>query len=114
MNFNLIVIFATVAALMMLIGFSVDTDMLLTIRALKRTEGEVKERVYDAMQTALVMNSCAIAAFTVLVIVATFLRIETYYQIGMVALIGGLVDFIAVWAGNAVLVLWYAEIRKTR
>ncbi|HLC47771.1 MAG TPA: hypothetical protein VJI13_01750 [Candidatus Norongarragalinales archaeon] len=105
---------ATVAALMMLIGFSVDTDMLLTIRALKRTEGEVKERVYDAMQTALVMNSCAIAAFTVLVIVATFLRIETYYQIGMVALIGGLVDFIAVWAGNAVLVLWYAEIRKTR
>jgi preprotein translocase subunit SecF len=103
---------ATVAALMMLIGFSVDTDMLLTIRALKRTEGEAKERVYDAMQTAFVMNSCAIAAFAVLVVVATLLKIETYYQIGMVALIGGLIDFIATWAGNAVMVLWYAEIRK--
>ncbi|MFH1750437.1 MAG: hypothetical protein ABH863_02040 [Candidatus Micrarchaeota archaeon] len=104
---------ATVAALMMLIGFSIDTDMLLTIRALKRTEGEAKERVYDAMQTAIVMNSAAIAAFTVLVIVATFLKIETYYQIGMVALIGGLIDFIATWCGNAVMVLWYAEIKKS-
>ncbi|MEK6953774.1 MAG: hypothetical protein AABX01_02120 [Candidatus Micrarchaeota archaeon] len=105
---------ATVAALLMLIGFSIDTDMLLTIRALKRTEGEAKDRVYDAMQTAFLMNSCAIAAFSVLLIVAMFLRIETYYQIGTVALIGGLVDFIATWLGNAVLVLWYAEIRKTR
>ncbi|MFH1258146.1 MAG: hypothetical protein ABIG96_04320 [Candidatus Micrarchaeota archaeon] len=103
---------STVAALLMLIGFSIDTDMLLTIRGLKRTEGTAKERVYDAMKTAIVMNSSAIVAFTVLVIVAMSLQIETYYQIGIVALIGGLIDFIATWCGNAVMVLWYAEVRQ--
>ncbi len=102
---------ATVAALLMLIGFSIDTDMLLTIRALKRTEGTVRERVYDAMRTAIVMNTSAISAFGVLVLVSLLLRVETYYQIGMVAVIGGLIDFIATWCGNAVMIMWYAEIK---
>ncbi|MFH0971472.1 MAG: hypothetical protein V1835_02790 [Candidatus Micrarchaeota archaeon] len=103
---------ATIAALLMLIGFSIDTDMLLTIRGLKRTEGSAKERVYDAMKTAIVMNASAISAFSVLLLTAAMLRIETYYQIGAVAVIGGLIDFIATWCGNAVMVLWYAEIRE--
>lgn len=105
---------STVAALLMLIGFSIDTDMLLTIRALKRTEGTIRERIYDAMRTAIVMNSCAIAAFAVLLVTALFLNIETYYQIGAVILIGALIDFIATWCGNAVTVLWYSEIRQAR
>ncbi|MEK6843690.1 MAG: hypothetical protein AABY04_04325 [Candidatus Micrarchaeota archaeon] len=103
---------ATLAALLMLIGFSIDTDMLLTIRALKRTEGTVKERVYDAMKTAFVMNASAITAFAVLFAISLQLQIDTYYQIGAVAIIGGLVDFIATWCGNAVLVLWYSEVKK--
>lgn len=101
---------STVVTLLLLIGFSIDTDMLLTIRALKRTEGHVKERVYDAMKTAITMNVSAILAFGVLFALGTFLQIETYTQIGMVAVIGGLVDFIATWCGNAVLILWYAEV----
>ncbi len=100
---------ASVAALLMLIGFSLDTDMLLTIRALKRQEGTVRERVYDAMKTGITMNTCAIAAFTVLVLASLALQVEVYYEIGAVAVIGSLVDFVATWLGNASMVLWYAD-----
>ncbi len=102
---------ATVAARLMLVGFSLDTDMLLTIRVLKRTEGTAKQRAFDTFKTATLMNACTVAAFSVLVIVANILQIQTYQQIGMVAIIGALVDFIATWAGNAVMVLWHAQER---
>lgn len=102
---------ATVSALLMLVGFSLDTDMLLTIRVLKRTEGTAKQRAFDTFKTAALMNACAVAAFSVLVLVAGALQIQTYQQIGMVILIGAVVDFIATWCGNAVMVVWQAEQR---
>ena len=40
---------ASVGALLMLIGYSVDTDILLTTRVLKRREGTINERAKDAM-----------------------------------------------------------------
>ncbi|MFH1200456.1 MAG: hypothetical protein V1708_05290 [Candidatus Micrarchaeota archaeon] len=100
---------ASVAALLMLIGFSLDTDMMLTIRALKRTEDTVRQRVYDSMKTGLTMNASAILAFSVLVAVSLALKIEVYYEIGAVAVIGSTVDFVATWLGNAATVLWYAD-----
>jgi preprotein translocase subunit SecF len=103
---------ATLATLLMLIGFAIDTNMLLTIRAFKRTEGVAKERIYDAMRTAITMNVAGIAAFGVLLSISIIFQIETYYQIGAVAMIGGLVDIIATWCGNAVLVLWFTEVRQ--
>ncbi len=42
---------AGIAAFLMLIGYSVDTDILLSTRVLKRKEGRVIERVYSAMKT---------------------------------------------------------------
>ncbi|MBU1197896.1 hypothetical protein KJ765_05305 [Candidatus Micrarchaeota archaeon] len=102
---------ATVAALLMLVGFSLDTDMLLTIRVLKRSEGNARQRIFDTMKTAFLMNATTVAAFAVLLGVASILQIQTYSQIGAVAVIGGIVDFIATWTGNAALVLWHADNR---
>ena len=42
---------AGIAAFLMLIGYSVDTDILLTTRALKKHEGTVNERIYGAFKT---------------------------------------------------------------
>jgi len=103
---------ATVAALLMLIGFSLDTDVMLTSRVLKRREGTPKSRAFDAMKTGFLMNLTTVAAFGVLAAIAVILQIGTYYQIGMVATIGGMVDFIATWAGNAPLIIQYAEKKK--
>ena len=100
---------STVAALLMLVAFSLDTDMLLTIRAIKRTEGTAKERVFDAMKTGFLMNAGAVTAFTVLLSVSLFLQIQTYYQIASVIIIGVVADFVATWCANAITVLWSLE-----
>lgn len=100
------------AALLMLIGFSLDTDMLLTIRTLKRTEGTARERAYETMKTGLTMSTAAILAFTMLFILAMVTHISTYYQISAVAICGLVGDIFATWGINAVIILWYIEHRR--
>ncbi|MBV1767919.1 MAG: protein translocase subunit SecF, partial [Methanobacterium sp.] len=46
---------ASVGALLMLIGFSVDTDILLTTRLIKQKKGTISERSIDALKTGLTM-----------------------------------------------------------
>lgn len=103
---------ASVAALLMLIGFSLDTDVLLTMRVLKRKEGTPAQRAFGAMKTGLLMNLTTVAAFGLLTALAFFLQISVYFQIGAVALIGGVVDFFATWCVNAPLLLWHLERQK--
>ncbi len=100
---------ASIAALLMLIGFSLQTDVMLTSKVLKRTEGTAAERAFDAFKTGGMMNLAAIVSFGVLVVAASVLNVATYYQIGMIAVIGGLADFFATWFFNAVIVLNYAS-----
>jgi preprotein translocase subunit SecF len=104
----------SIAALLMLIGFSLDTDVLLTIKILKREEGTIYERAFDAMKTGFMMNITTIGAFFVLFIVGMVFQISAYYEIGAVACMGGLADFAATWGLNAVMVLNHAEkVKKT-
>ena len=105
---------ASFAALLMLIGFSLDTDILLTTKVIKRKEGTPAERAFDAMHTGVMMNLSTIAAFGVLMLLAMMLQIPTYYQIGAVAVIGAFADFAATWGVNAVMVLWYVEKKEAK
>ncbi|MDD5317876.1 MAG: hypothetical protein PHF51_04055 [Candidatus ainarchaeum sp.] len=107
--FNIPLTLASVGALLMLVGFSLDTDMLLTIRILKRTEGRASDRAYGAMKTGVFMNLTCFAAFGLLFILSTITQIPTYYQISAVVLCGIVGDLIATWCTNAVIVLWSAE-----
>ncbi len=102
------------AALLMLVGFSLDTDMLLTMRVIKRREGTAKERAYEAMKTGITMSSATILSFSVLFALALITHISTYYQIAAVAICGLFGDIIATWFFNAVIVLWYAEKREKK
>jgi len=110
--FNIPLTLPSFAALLMLIGFSLDTDMLLTIRTLKRTEGTARERAYETMKTGLTMSMAAILAFTALFILSMVTHISTYYQISAVAICGLVGDIFATWGINAVIILWYIEHRK--
>ncbi|PIN83769.1 hypothetical protein COV61_02160 [Candidatus Micrarchaeota archaeon CG11_big_fil_rev_8_21_14_0_20_47_5] len=100
---------ASFAALLMLIGYSLDTDILLTMRTLKRSEGHARERAFGAMKTGVTMNITAMAAFSALLILSILTNISTYYEISAVALAGLVGDLFATWGLNAVIVLWYAE-----
>ena len=96
------------AALLMLIGYSLDTDILLTMRILKR-RGDPRENAFDAMKTGMTMSLTAIIAFSALFILASLTHISTYYEISSVALAGLVGDLFATWGINAVMVLYYKE-----
>ena len=97
------------ATLMMLVALSLDTDMMLTIKTVKRREGTPRDRAYDAFKTGFAMTTTVIVAFAVLAVLGSVTHISTYYQIGAVAVAGLIGDLIATWALNAVLILWYLE-----
>ncbi|MBS3067358.1 hypothetical protein J4450_01535 [Candidatus Micrarchaeota archaeon] len=96
------------AALLMLVGFSLDTDVLLTKRMLDRP-GNNREKAWGALKTGATMSIAAIIAFAVLFLIANATRITTYFDISAVALAGLVGDLFATWGINAVLILWYME-----
>lgn len=102
---------ASFAALLMLLGFSLDTDILLTTRMLKR-KGDPRENAHDAMMTGLTMSAMAIVAFGALFILSVVTRIPTYYEISAVALAGLIGDMFATWGINGVMILHHVESRR--
>ncbi len=103
---------ASFAALLMLIGYSLDTDILLTTRILKR-RGDPRDNAFDAMKTGLTMSITGMVAFTSLFILSIMTHIPTYYEISGVALAGLVGDMFATWGINGVLILHYAIRRES-
>jgi len=100
---------AGIAAFLMLIGYSVDTDVLLSTRVLKRKEGTVMERVLGAMKTGLTMSVTTLTAITIALI---FVKSEVIKQIMIILLIGLLVDLIMTWLQNVGILRIYLEKKK--
>jgi preprotein translocase subunit SecF len=95
----------------MLIGYSVDTDILLTTRLLKRHEGSVNDRLYDAFKTGTTMTLTSIAAVAVALIII-FNFSDTLRQIFTILLIGLGFDLVNTWFANAGILKWYIERRS--
>ncbi|MBI5046724.1 hypothetical protein HZC07_03260 [Candidatus Micrarchaeota archaeon] len=102
---------ASFAALLMLVGFSLDTDILLTTRLLKR-KGDPRENAFDAMKTGMTMSIMAMIAFSALFVLAVVTHIPTYYEISAVALAGLVGDIFATWGINGVMMLHHVESRR--
>ncbi len=100
---------AGIAAFLMLIGYSVDTDVLLTSRVLKRKEGTVMERVYSAINTGLSMTSTTLAAILVALL---FVNSEVIFQIMLILFIGLMVDMVFTWIQNVGILRFYLEKKK--
>lgn len=96
---------AGIAALLMLIGYSVDTDILLTIRVLKRKgEGTVNSRIKSSVKTGVIMSTTAIVS----VLLGYFIAVApTLKEIFFILAAGIFFDMIATWLGNASMVKWY-------
>tara|TARA_Y100000310_G_scaffold101298_1_gene99304 strand:- start:8379 stop:9380 length:1002 start_codon:yes stop_codon:yes gene_type:complete len=97
---------AGIAAFLMLIGYSVDTDILLSTRVLKVTEGTVFEKIKGAMRTGLMMSGTTIVAILTALI---FTQSEVIRQIMIILLIGLGIDLINTWIQNAGLLRLYVE-----
>lgn len=110
--FGIALSLSSIPALLMLIGYSIDTDMLLTTRVLTRSERTPRERASDSMRTGLTMTFTTIAALAVMLVLSYFNQITVIFEIAAVILFGLLADIIATWMMNAAILLWYVE--KTR
>ncbi len=99
---------AGIIAFLMLIGYSVDTDILLTTRLIKKHEGSINHRVFDAFKTGITMTLTSIAAVGVSLIVIHSLS-DTLRQIFTILLIGLGFDILNTWVTNASLLKWYVE-----
>jgi preprotein translocase subunit SecF len=96
-------------ALLLLIGYSVDTDILLTTRLLVKKEKEVHERIRSAMKTGLTMTGTTLCAMSVLFLVSTASLLR---EIALVIIIGLLVDLVNTWIQNVGILVWYLERSK--
>ena len=102
---------AGIVAFLMLIGYSVDTDILLTSRLLRDKEGSVNHRLFGAFKTGMTMTLTAIAAVGVsFAIVYSFS--ETLKQIFGIILIGLVFDMMNTWITNASILKWFMEVKK--
>ncbi|MCX8158507.1 MAG: hypothetical protein N3D73_02455 [Candidatus Diapherotrites archaeon] len=100
---------SSIASLLMLFGYSVDTDILLTTRSLKRKEGSVRERAFDSMVTGLTMTTTALASLFVMLLFSYLYQISVIFEIAIVLSAGLLADIPATWLFNAPLIIWYVE-----
>ncbi|HMA05013.1 MAG TPA: protein translocase subunit SecF [Methanomicrobiales archaeon] len=102
----------TTAALLMLIGYSVDSDILLTMRVIKR-QGKLEDKLAGAFRTGIIMTSTTLAAVLSLWVVSSLGQIEIIRDMAAVLLIGLVLDIINTWITNATLLKWYAEGKVT-
>ncbi len=98
----------------MLIGYSVDTDILLTTRILKRKEGTVTQRAKEAMKTGFTMAVTSISAMVTLYLVVIFIipSAQTLADIAAVLIMGLVADIMTTWLMNLGILRWYVEDRK--
>ena len=101
---------AGIAAFLMLIGYSVDTDILLTSRVLKRKESSVLNSILSALGTGLTMTMTALVAVTIGMI---FTQSETIRQVMVILFIGLCADIIFTWIQNVYILRLYVE-RKAK
>jgi preprotein translocase subunit SecF len=96
----------TVAALLMLIGYSVDSDILLTNHVLKR-RGGFYESAYRARRTGVTMTVTSIAAVTVMAVVARYFAIPLLPEMGTVLALGLTTDLMNTYLLNVSLLRWF-------
>lgn len=100
----------SLAALLMLIGYSVDTDIVLSTRTLRMNRGSLKGRIWSSVKTGMTMSMGGVAGFALLYIVSWLIvGPSELTNIAGVMVIGLLADMPFTWFGNAYILREYLE-----
>lgn len=97
---------AGIAAFLMLIGYSVDGEVVISSRLIKRSDGTELQRIYGALRTGWTMTLTTLVAVIVALI---FVQSEIVKQIMLILLIGLVVDTIVTWIQNVGVLRWHLE-----
>jgi preprotein translocase subunit SecF len=111
----------TVAALLMLIGYSVDSNILLTTNLLRK-KGDLNEKVRNTMKTGVTMTFTTFAAIFAMFLVSStihlfsshFAPIPILRDISLVLLFGLMMDLVNTWLFNAGVLRWYIEQKESK
>jgi len=104
---------AGVVAFLMLIGYSVDTDILLTTRVLRRKMTSVNHEIFSSFKTGMTMTLAAIAAVAVALISVSSYK-TSLNQIFIILLIGFIFDMLNTWITNTALIKWFVESSESK
>ncbi|MDG5817720.1 protein translocase subunit SecF [Natronococcus sp. A-GB7] len=96
----------TVAALLMLIGYSVDSDILLNNHVLRRG-GDFYESTHRAMRTGVTMTVTSMMAMLVMGVSAWLFGVELLSSIGIILFVGLAADLMNTYMLNLSLLRWY-------
>ncbi len=99
---------AGIAAFLMLVGYSVDTDILLTTRVLKTREGSLNHRIFGSFKTGMFMTITALAAVLPAFLLMTSLP-DSFRQIFIILSFGLLADIMNTWLTNVSIIKWYCK-----
>ena len=93
---------AGITGFLLVIGYSVDTDILLTTWSIRKKEGFLFDRMYHSMKTGLTMTLAAISVMLIGLVVSNSSVIKEMFTIIFIAL---LIDIFATYFTNTG-ILW--------
>jgi len=97
---------AGIAAFLMIIGYSIDTDIMLTTKVLKRKSDDLWSRLTRAFKTGMTMTITTIIALFIAFILTNSIILKQMFGIILIAL---LVDMLSTWLMNTGILVWYLE-----
>lgn len=98
---------ATIPAILLLIGYSIDSDILLTRRTLSGRTRKFYSNVESAMRTGVTMTTTSMAAMAVMAITSHFFGIFILRDIGFILFVGLTMDLINTYMMNIAILRWY-------
>ncbi|MFH1432976.1 MAG: protein translocase subunit SecF [archaeon] len=97
----------TLAGLLILMGYSIDTDILLSTRVIKRRgENTLDDRIKSSMKTGITMSVTSIVAMAILFLVSSSPVLD---DIALVIILGLLADIPFTWLQNVGILKLYME-----
>ncbi len=97
---------AGIVAFLLIIGYSIDTDILLTTRTLKRKDGKLFERMYESMKTGLTMTFSTISALLIATLFTNSIVLKEMFTIIIIALF---VDIVSTYLTNTGILKLYLK-----
>jgi preprotein translocase subunit SecF len=95
-----------IAAYLMLIGYSIDTSILLSTKLLKERSSDKNKALFDAMKTGLTMSAAGLAATGISFLLTNN---STLKQIMLILIVGLVIDLITTWISNVSFLRFYME-----
>lgn len=111
--FNIPLSLTTIPALLMLIGYSVDTDILLSTRILKDRSKDPFDSANSSLLTGLTMTGTTMATIIVMLVISYFTQMLIIFEISLIIIFGLIGDIISTWFFNApALIKYVLKVKK--